>query len=140
MRKTDVELQQAREQSSDYFDDADVLPDEDTHARLSAQDEWERPRKIELALPTLAVLTAACVMALFYQATHPYELDEAPDTPVQWGREVREVPRTVAAQDALPNVAGAWTIATHVESSSYTPFNGLQLARSAGRVEARRIR
>jgi hypothetical protein len=105
MRKTGRVLQQAREKSSDYFDDADVLPDEDTHEGGNAQDEWTRPRKIELALPTLAVLTAACLMALFYQATHPYELDTAPEavvytpwieSPAQQVREVREV-RGVAA-------------------------------------------
>ena len=148
MRKAGTVLQQAREKTSDYFDDADVLPGEDPDAREDPSEaEWTQPRKIELALPTLAVLTAACVMALFYHATHPYELDP-PAEPVAYAPWI-ESPRaavvpaaphpvrtpaaapveseTAIVQDALPNVAGGWTLATQVESSRYAPYNGLRL-------------
>lgn len=100
--------------------------------------QWTQPRQIELALPTLAVLTAACVMALFYHATHPYEVGP-PSEPIAYAPWI-ESPRpartparapvespTAIAHDPLPNVAGGWTLATHVESSRYTPYTGLRL-------------
>ena len=148
------------EKAADYFEDVDVLPVEDID--VTERDAWMRPRKSELALPTLAVLTATSLIALFYQATHPHEIgrpteavayapwiESAAEEPAPPAVEPQPSPRaalvssaprnnptpkptpaesdTAAAEDALPNVAGAWTLATHVESSGYTPFAGLRL-------------
>lgn len=143
MHNTEVERQRARERASNCFDDADVLPVEDTDARADAiePDAWMRPRKIELGPPTVVVLAAALAMALFYQATHPHELDAPPEAAGYrlWIDEPIPAPAPSArlrmpvqpdagpAPVAVPSVAGAWSLATHVESSRYSRFAGMRL-------------
>ena len=117
-------------QPAHHSDDAAVLRSEDTirHAISTEDDEWMRPRKMELAMPTFSVVALAFLMALFYQATHPLEPE-----PVREAVTHRTTPpqsvaaQPVAARSTSANVSGAWALATHVESSSYAPYAGMDL-------------
>ncbi|HET9467717.1 MAG TPA: hypothetical protein VFO48_04870 [Vicinamibacterales bacterium] len=108
-----------------HFDDADVLRVEHTHhhADTSEPDEWIRPRKMELAVPTFSIVAIACLMALFYQATHPLK----PETVSEAVAFDTPDPEPAPEPQASPNVSGAWSLATEVQSSKFARYAGMQL-------------
>jgi hypothetical protein len=95
------------------------------------------PREMELARPTKLVLAAAVVAVALSQATNLFDSDEPPEAifsvPVSSTSAAVVTPSAkpqaqgLSTMQSLPDVSGTWALNTHVESTSYSRFAGLQL-------------
>jgi hypothetical protein len=106
-------------------------------ADASAPDLPRAPREMELARPMKLVLAAAVVAVALSQATNLFDSDEPPEAifsvPVSSTSAPVVTPpakpQAVGSSNtqALPDVSGTWALNTHVESTSYSRYAGLQL-------------
>ena len=83
------------------------------------------------------VLAAALVAVALSQATNLFDSDESPASIFSVPTSTSSVPAATVVTEqqvesssatvALPDVSGTWALNTHVESTSYPRFAGLQL-------------
>jgi hypothetical protein len=119
-------------------EDIDVVSREDASAPTSPPNEAApQAREMELARPLMFVLAAAALAAILSQATNLFDSEAPPEaifsvptsTTNTAAPAARAEPRAERSSGiaAAPDVSGAWTLATRVESTSYARFAGLQL-------------